>query len=86
MRTFNYSKIREQKWDGEMLGVIAAIYKAGNDINKSQLAARMIIFRLEDKSDEKSKKCKGLQGNKNNYCYYGSIGVLLCTRCGCNNK
>ncbi len=27
MRTFNYSKIREQKWDSDLLGYIAAIYK-----------------------------------------------------------
>lgn len=27
MRTFNYSLIREQKWDSELLGYIAAIYK-----------------------------------------------------------
>ena len=27
MRTFNYSAIREQKWDSEVLGLIAAIYK-----------------------------------------------------------
>ena len=27
MRTFNYSKIKEQKWDSEMLGLIGAIYK-----------------------------------------------------------
>ena len=27
MRTFNYSKIKEQKWDSEILGLIAAIYK-----------------------------------------------------------
>lgn len=27
MRTFNYSLIREQKWDSEILGYIAAIYK-----------------------------------------------------------
>ena len=27
MRSFNYSAIREQKWDSEMLGLIAAIYK-----------------------------------------------------------
>lgn len=27
MRTFNYSKIRDQKWDSEILGYIAAIYK-----------------------------------------------------------
>ena len=27
MRTFNYSQIKEQKWDSELLGYIAAIYK-----------------------------------------------------------
>ena len=27
MRTFNYSLILEQKWDSEVLGYIAAIYK-----------------------------------------------------------
>ena len=27
MRTFNYSKINEEKWDSEILGLIAAIYK-----------------------------------------------------------
>lgn len=27
MRTFNYSKFRENKWDSELLGLIAAIYK-----------------------------------------------------------
>ncbi len=27
MRDFNYSKIREQKWDSEILGLVAAIYK-----------------------------------------------------------
>ena len=27
MRTFNYSKINEQKWDSKLLGLIAAIYK-----------------------------------------------------------
>lgn len=27
MSAFNYSKIKEQKWDSEILGYIAAIYK-----------------------------------------------------------
>lgn len=27
MRDFNYSAIKDQKWDSEMLGIIAAIYK-----------------------------------------------------------
>ena len=27
MRDFNYSAIKEQKWDSDILGLIAAIYK-----------------------------------------------------------
>lgn len=27
MRYFNYSEIREQKWNSDILGLIAAIYK-----------------------------------------------------------
>lgn len=27
MRIFNYSAIKDQKWDSEILGLIAAIYK-----------------------------------------------------------
>ena len=27
MRTFNYSAIKDQKWDSEILGLVAAIYK-----------------------------------------------------------
>ena len=27
MRTFNYSEIKNQKWDSDILGLIAAIYK-----------------------------------------------------------
>ncbi len=27
MRPFNYSAIKEQKWDSDVLGLIAAIYK-----------------------------------------------------------
>ncbi len=27
MREFNYTKVREQKWDSDMLGLVAAIYK-----------------------------------------------------------
>ncbi len=27
MRTFNYSEIKKQKWDSDVLSLIAAIYK-----------------------------------------------------------
>lgn len=27
MRNFNYSKIKDKKWDSEVLGLVAAIYK-----------------------------------------------------------
>ena len=28
MRNFNYSAIKDQKWDSDILGLIAAIYKS----------------------------------------------------------
>lgn len=34
MRTFNYSKIKDQTWDSEILGLIAAIYK---EVGKQEL-------------------------------------------------
>lgn len=41
MRTFNYSAIRDQKWDSEILGLIAAIYKeAGQTGTLSETADR----------------------------------------------
>ena len=27
MREFNYSELKEQKWDSEVLGLVAAVYK-----------------------------------------------------------
>ena len=27
MREFNYSELKEQKWDSEILGLVAAVYK-----------------------------------------------------------
>ena len=44
MRTFNYSKIKEQKWDSEMLGLIAAIYK---EAGKQEQYLRQKPFELE---------------------------------------
>lgn len=36
MRQFNYTTIKDQKWDSEMLGLIAAIYKeAGKQAHHS---------------------------------------------------
>ena len=33
MRDFNYSAIKEQKWDSEVLGLVAAIYKEAGKRN-----------------------------------------------------
>ena len=44
MRTFNYSKIKEQKWDSEMLGLIAAIYK---EAGKQEQYLRQKPFEFE---------------------------------------
>ena len=46
MRTFNYSKITEQKWDSELLGLIAAIYKeAGKQLEAREAAEREERYR-----------------------------------------
>lgn len=34
MRNFNYSRISNQKWDSEILGLIAAIYR---EVGKQEL-------------------------------------------------
>ena len=44
MRTFNYSKINEQKWDSELLGLIAAIYK---EVGKQELYLKQRPEKLE---------------------------------------
>lgn len=44
MRTFNYSKIKEQTWDSEILGLIAAIYK---EVGKQELFLKQRPDELE---------------------------------------
>ena len=44
MRTFNYSAIRNQKWDSEILGLIAAIYK---EAGKQELYLKLRPDELE---------------------------------------
>lgn len=44
MRTFNYSKIREEKWDSEMLSLIAAIYK---EVGKQEMYLKQCPQELE---------------------------------------
>lgn len=44
MRQFNYSKIREQSWDSEILGLIAAIYK---EVGKQELYLKQRPEELE---------------------------------------
>lgn len=44
MRTFNYSKINEQKWDSELLGLIAAIYK---EVGKQEMFLKQCPEKLE---------------------------------------
>ena len=44
MRTFNYSAIKEQKWDSEILGLIAAIYK---EAGKQELFLKQKPERIE---------------------------------------
>ena len=44
MRTFNYSAIREQKWDSDILGLVAAIYK---EAGKQELCLKQRPEELE---------------------------------------
>ena len=44
MRIFNYSKIQEQKWDSDILGLIAAIYK---EVGKQELYLKQRPDELE---------------------------------------
>ena len=47
MRSFNYSKIKEEKWDSEVLGLIAAIYKeAGKqELYLKQRPEELVLYR-----------------------------------------
>ena len=44
MRDFNYSKVRDQKWDSDVLGLIAAIYK---EAGKQELYLKQRPQKLE---------------------------------------
>jgi len=44
MRPFNYSPIKEQKWDSDVLGLIAAIYK---EAGKQELYLKQCPEELE---------------------------------------
>lgn len=45
MRPFNYSKTKEQKWDSDILGLIAAIYK---EAGKQELYLKQQPEKLEN--------------------------------------
>ena len=57
MRTFNYSAIREQKWDSEVLGLIAAIYK---EAGKQELYLKAAA-RRNWKNWLRSQRCRALK-------------------------
>ena len=49
MRTFNYSAIKEQKWDSGILSLIAAIYK---EVGKQELYLKQLRCRALRNRDE----------------------------------
>ena len=49
MRSFNYSKLKDQKWDLEILSLIAAIYKY---VGKQELYLRQKSDKLEKINDQ----------------------------------
>ena len=54
MRTFNYSAIKNQKWDSDILGLIAAIYK---EAGKQELY-------LKQRPEELEKACGNCQDSE----------------------
>ena len=44
MRTFNYSEIKNQKWDSEILGLVSSIYK---EVGKQELYLKQRPEELE---------------------------------------
>src|SRR5574344_492914 len=64
MREFNYSKIREQKWDSDILGYIAAIYKeAGKQeqyLKQRPEALEKLVESAKVQSTEASNSIEGI--------------------------
>lgn len=44
MRTFNYARLRDRKWDTDLLGLIAAIY---NEAGKQELFFKQQPAKME---------------------------------------
>ena len=64
MRTFNYSAIREQKWDSEIMGLVAAIYKeAGKQelyLNQRPVELEKLVEIAKVQSTEASTAIEGI--------------------------
>ncbi len=58
MRTFNYSAIREQKWDSEILGLVAAIYK---EAGKQELYLKQRPRNSKTRGDCQDTEHRGIQ-------------------------
>ena len=53
MRAFNYSKINEKKWDSELLGLVAALYK---EAGKQELYLKQRPEEIEKLVDAKTQE------------------------------
>lgn len=64
MRTFNYSKISDRKWDSELLGLIAAIYKESGKqemyLRSRPEALEMLVEIAKVQSTESSNAIEGI--------------------------
>ena len=60
MRQFNYSLIKDQKWDSELLGLIAAIYR---EAGKQEMYLKQRPQELEKLSKYRSVKCHRRNSN-----------------------
>ena len=67
MRIFNYSKIKEQTWDSEILGYIAAIYR---EVGKQEQYLKQRPEELEKLVEiAKIQKYRSIQCHRGN-CHY----------------
>ena len=65
MRTFNYSEIKKQKWDSDVLSLIAAIYK---EAGKQEMYLKQRPEELE--------KLVDLIYQSNEICFAGNLRLL----------
>ena len=69
MRNFNYSEIRKQKWDSDILGLIAAIYKeAGKQELYLKQKPQVLEKLVEIAKTQSTEASNAIEGNASDFC------------------